>query len=471
MFDDDQPLWDSADDSVDEWALPDDPSLRGGMPTEPPAGGGAPDVDVSGDPTWAQPATGPDLAAPAIAPVAASPATAVNPPTAASPPAPSAATPTTWQTYQAGNGSSGISALATQPSPAPVRWTPTGPAMRPAPARSGCLAGPVALVIMFVVIAFGSNLSNYLSDNNTSGIAWVDADSAQAAGLLTVSVAGYDADGNAFDNSSPGLLVSTDGLLVVPYHLVAGTTDVTVTTQAGESATATVVGFDLPRDVAVLSAPDLAGTPAATLASKVPASDEPVSVLSDSSPDGVAAVAATSIGSDAIDADVDDPLGRYVATVSTEVSLADVSDVPGAPVLDNLDQVVGIDLDGQGAVLPIETVRSVLKTVEAGRDSGTVRVGPAGDLGMELSPQSRSEDAVPEVMAVNVGGAAQAAKIAVGDTILDIDGKPVPADPDISMIGQIRMLEPGTKVKVTVLPPDESKPRTVKLTVGESQVI
>ena len=72
-------------------------------------------------------------------------------------------------------------------------------------------------------------------------------------------------------------------------------------------------------------------------------------------------------------------------------------------------------------------------------------------LGVQVENDSTGQGA--RVIAVSPGGAAEAAGIRVGDRITAVGGTDLPAGPDAgrALVERIRQLEPGLKVKVTLL--------------------
>lgn len=273
---------------------------------------------------------------------------------------------------------------------------------------------------------------------------------AQAKGVALIEAA--TAEGTAYGT---GMVLSPDGKVLTNYHVVAGTTKVVVTiATTGDSYAATVLGFDQTKDVALLQLKNASGLDTVTL------DNNPVSVG-----DAVAAVGNASGGMKLIKAG-----GKVTGTdqalqVNSESPWGNTEDlsglvatnagaVPGdsgGPMFDSQNEVLGMTTAGStkehtSYAIPIATAVAVVNQIEAGQDAGTVRVGPAGYLGVRVADSSYTGSGGSTVASVVAGGPAAKAGIAAGSRITKVGDTDITAKTNVAAV--IRALEPGQQTEV-----------------------
>ena len=298
---------------------------------------------------------------------------------------------------------------------------------------------------------------------------WRTAPAGFDTGLVGVSA-------TPFDRSRPervggGIFVTTDAsgasYFVTPYHLVAETTDVRLGVIGKTALTAQVVGFDLTKNLAVLRVPSFTDTSPARLSSYSAKKGDELVVLRDFHDGGPLQSVSllvtltstyTSVYTD--DADFGQVEGLFGLDLPEERSMG--GEVVSSPSGDEVyGFVVWRDYSDRFLALPAGEIAPVVQTVMAGKDSGTVRVGPAGDLGLTTQKYDST------VHVVDRYGPAGQSGIRPGDQIVMIGNASFGTFSNQTPESVIRMLEPGTSVEVTWRPADGTGNQTVTLIVTE----
>lgn len=274
--------------------------------------------------------------------------------------------------------------------------------------------------------------------------------------------------------STSGLVMTTDGTVVVPYHPLATALSarITVLAPGGKTMDATMVGFDATRDVAVLSVLGLRKA-------EVPGVDrEPVDT-GDHVEVSSYAIGRFGAGSDyasTVASEIVDTRARTAVELVWTEFFAEVSGLlklrldpagdggVGQAVFSS-GGVVGlvIDQDGSsGYAVPIADLAEIVSTVQAGKGSGSVRVGPPGSLGLSFGVNSVDTEGWPVVATVEPFGPAAEAGIKEGDLLIKVGGVGLNAlgQRRISPAAAVRMLEPESPVAVTWLSRASGRQRT-----------
>jgi S1-C subfamily serine protease len=241
-----------------------------------------------------------------------------------------------------------------------------------------------------------------------------------------------------------GVIIAADGLVLTNNHVIRGATSVSVTVvTTGATYSATVVGYDIAADVAVLQmqqASDLTLAPLGN-SSNVSIGDAVQAVGNVGGVGGVPTVADGSVvGLDqtitAVDesTEASEQLSGMIAT-NASVRPGD----SGGPLFDG-GQVVGIDTAGSssftiqaptaGYAIPIDTALGVARQIEAGASSAQIHIGATAFLGVEVKANSATSGAY--VSSVLPGTPAASAGLASGDTIVSLDGNSVSSPNDLA---------------------------------------
>lgn len=303
----------------------------------------------------------------------------------------------------------------------------------------------------------GTTTGNAVTAAQSAGVVLIEAETASGLGAGT------------------GMIISADGKVLTNYHVVAGSERLAVTiADTGNTYVATVLGFDQSRDVALLQLKDASGL------TTVRFDDDSVSVG-----DEVAAVGNARGGGELVKAtgevtDVDQDL-----TVSSDSPWGNTEDlsglietnaraVPGysgGPMFDAENEVIGITTAGStrqrtSYTVPIEDALRVVAQIESGQDAGTVRVGPAGYLGIKVAEadQGSTGKTITEVVS---GSPADQAGVTSGSRLTRVGDTRITARTNLASV--IRALEPGAQVTIEWIAPNGDE-KQATATLGSSPV-
>lgn len=308
------------------------------------------------------------------------------------------------------------------------------------------------------------------------------------------TVIGYGA-GQA---AGTGFVLGADGLVLTNHHVVEGATTITGTVVGtGTTYTATVVGYDPATDIAVLDLTDASDLPVATLADadSLDVGDLVVGVGNaggdGGEPTAVEGVV-TELGSTITATDEN---GGNAETLKGLIGTnADIqSGQSGGPLVDASGDVVGVDVAASsvslgastsGYAIPIDDAMAVARTIIAGTESATIRVGATAFLGVQLADSATSGfgagpgdsgswyDSAPggtgsddplgvgdvtsgvAVSGVVEGSVAEGAGLRSGDTITTVDGSAVTSADQLSAL--IGTHDVGDELSITWVDSDGS---------------
>ncbi|MGV8909890.1 MAG: PDZ domain-containing protein [Propionicimonas sp.] len=274
--------------------------------------------------------------------------------------------------------------------------------------------------------------------------------------------------------STSGLVMDTDGMVVVPYHPLATALSarINVLAPGGETMDATMVGFDAAKDIAVLSVPGLRKAEVPTVAGEPVGVGDQVEVSSYSvgrfgAGVDYASTVATQIVDTRARTAVELVWTEFFAEVSglLKLRLDPAGDGGVGQVVFASGDVIGlvIDQDGSsGYAVPIADLAEIVSIVQAGEGSGSVRVGPPGSLGLSFGANSIDSEGRPYVATVEPFGPAAAAGIKEGDLLIKVGARRLNTlgQRSISPAAALRMLEPESPVAVTWISGASGKQQT-----------
>lgn len=285
-----------------------------------------------------------------------------------------------------------------------------------------------------------------------------------------------DAETSSGTAAGTGMVLTADGKVLTNYHVVAGSTKLAVTiADSGSTYSATLLGFDQNKDVALLQLKDASGLDTVTT------DDDQLNVG-----DAVAAVGNAEGGGKLVKANGEVAALNRDLTVSSdspwgstenlsgmiETSAGAVPGDSGGPMFDSEAEVTGMTTagstkEGDSYAVPIATALAVVDQIEAGQDAGTVRVGPAGYLGIEVAGADYTGEQGATVRRVVTNGPADKAGITEGSRITRIGDTRVTAKMNVANV--VRALEPGSQVEIEWLTP-AGRTKTATVTLGSSPV-
>jgi S1-C subfamily serine protease len=274
---------------------------------------------------------------------------------------------------------------------------------------------------------------------------------AQSKGVVLIEA--ETAEGTAYGT---GMVLAADGKVLTNYHVVAGSEKLAVTiADSGDTYTATVLGFDQTRDVALLQLSNASGLSTVTIdEDKVSVGDQIAAVGNASGAMELVKASGSVTGTDqALTVSSDSPWGStedLSGLVAT--SAGAVPGDSGGPMFDSEAEVLGMTTAGStkdhtSYAVPISTALAVVQQIETGQDSGTVRVGPAGYLGVRVADSSYTGVGGATVSAVVSGSPAAKAGITSGSRLTKVGDVTITSKTNVASV--IRAVEPGTQVKIT----------------------
>jgi S1-C subfamily serine protease len=271
-----------------------------------------------------------------------------------------------------------------------------------------------------------------------------------------------------------GIVLTSQGEILTNNHVIHGATTIKVVAPGtGRSYAATVVGYDVAHDIAVLQAQNASGLKTAPLGDSVDVG-EAVTAVGNAGGTGslVRATGTVTALNQQITAS-DDNGGSETLTGLIETNANVRPGDSGGPLFDADGKVVGVDTaassssgygyqdisqTSQGYAVPVATARSVVEQIENGDSSGTVHVGGTAFLGVNLTTDQWSPGSGAVIADVVSGGPADDAGLQAGDVVTAVDGQAVGTPAEITSL--LLDKQPGDTVAVT------TQNGTVTVTLG-----
>lgn len=283
-----------------------------------------------------------------------------------------------------------------------------------------------------------------------------------------------------------GMVLTSSGEVLTNYHVVKGSTQVDVEVAAtGTVYSASVVGHDASRDVALLQLKDASGLATITPDPDAVGVGDVLTAVGNASGGGELIAAPGRVTALGQQVRVnDDNGGTETLTGVIETTAGAVPGDSGGPMFDAQGEVAGMTTAGSQSVtrgpgrggrhasatpatsvsyaVPIADALAVVDQIRSGQESGTVRIGAKAYLGITVAPAS---DVL--VNSVVAGGPAADAGLTAGSVITSLNGQAVVSQDELATaLGQ---LSPGQKVRVGWTDPAGSR-HTGTVTLGESPV-
>jgi S1-C subfamily serine protease len=250
-----------------------------------------------------------------------------------------------------------------------------------------------------------------------------------------------------------GMIISSSGEVLTNNHVIAGATKfkvVDVTTHRNYSAT--VVGYSVTRDVAVLQLANASGLRTVKRGGAIPLHVR-MRVVARGNAQGRGGAPKTARGQiialhQQITANGDglDPetLNNMIAT--------DAPVVPGysgGPLENSQNRVLGIVTAGsttpgfnRGFAIPLAQALRLARQIESGKSNAIVHVGPTAFLGVRLEDVSGGA----KIVSVVSGKPADLAGLVKGDVITSLNGTKISSTTDVR--DTVLSLTPGTAVPI-----------------------
>jgi S1-C subfamily serine protease len=296
-----------------------------------------------------------------------------------------------------------------------------------------------------------------------------------------------------------GIVLSSNGVILTNNHVIDGATSISVTDIGNhQTYTASVVGYDRTKDIAVLQLHNASGLQTATLGNSSNASvgQDVVGIGNAGGTGGTpSAVGGTVTALNQSITASDDGDGTSEQLSGLIETNADIQPGDsGGSLVNTSGDVIGMDTAAsagtsfqyngdssgtQGFAIPIDTALSIAKTIEAGSGSSTVHIGQTAFLGVEINAASSNSPGVgggegsgggfgglfggnsgstgstgntgssasgASVASTVTNGPAQEAGLAQGDVITSLGGKTIGSANDLT--NAISVYHPGDKVSI-----------------------
>jgi S1-C subfamily serine protease len=246
-----------------------------------------------------------------------------------------------------------------------------------------------------------------------------------------------------------GMILSRSGEVLTNNHVIRGATNfkvVDVTTHRKYSAT--VVGYSVSRDVAVLQLAHASGLRTVLRGGAIPL-HVGMQVIARGNAQGRGGPPKTARGRIIA-------LHRQIVAQDeggdsetlNDVIATDAPVVPGysgGPLENSQNRVLGIVTAGgvhRGFAIPLTQALQLVRRIESGKPSATVHVGPTAFLGVVLKDVTSGA----EISQIVQGQAADAAGLVPGDVITSLNGTPITSTADVRHA--VLSLVPGKAVAI-----------------------
>jgi S1-C subfamily serine protease len=266
-----------------------------------------------------------------------------------------------------------------------------------------------------------------------------------------------------------GMVLTASGQVLTNYHVVEGAGTITVTVATtGQSYPASVVGTDPSNDVALLQLTGASGLTTVRADDDRAQVGDAVTAVGNAGGTGTLTAAAGTISSltSSVTAASEGSSGTETLASMIETTADVVAGDSGGPLFDAEGEVVGIDTAAStgaeidGYAIPIARALGIVEQIRSGAESGSVRIGPAAFLGVELSSgvseyayaygfgSARNAAAASgaTVGTVIPGSAAAAAGLQAGDVITSLDGHAIGSATDVG--SALTGWNPGDQVTI-----------------------
>ncbi|MGZ6996661.1 MAG: S1C family serine protease [Acidimicrobiia bacterium] len=282
-----------------------------------------------------------------------------------------------------------------------------------------------------------------------------------------------------------GIVISSDGLVITNNHVIANSLAITTENEAtGSQHRATLLGYDVADDVALLRIQGVSGLRAAPIgdASQVSVGDAVVALGNAGGEGGEPAVAEgrvvrldRSITASDRDGSNRETL-RHVIQFDADIQPGD----SGGPLADAAGRVIGMNAAAasgnggfgfqdatanEGYAIPIQSALTIAHRVQAGTGGTNIHIGATrGVLGVAIDANQDTGDGAA-VVDVSSGSGAEDAGIAAGDVITSIGSTRITSAADLT--DALSTFGPGHSVSVGWTDSSGSTHRaTVRLTAG-----
>jgi S1-C subfamily serine protease len=322
-------------------------------------------------------------------------------------------------------------------------------------------------------------------------------------GLVDIDTSlGYQSE----EAAGTGIVLTSSGEILTNNHVIDGATTISVTDVGNQKTySASVVGYDRTRDIAVLQLHNASGLQTATIgnSSNVSVGEDVVGIGNAGGTGGTPSAAGgtvTALNQSITASDEGDGSSEQLTGLIETNADIQAGDSGGSLVTGS-GQVIGIDTAAsagfsfqspdqsqgtQGFAIPINSALTIAKQIESGSASSTVHIGATAFLGVEIYPTASSEGSGQfgggfgegtgsgtttsgaEIAGVVTSSPAQEAGLAQGDVITSVNGTTIASAN--ALTNAFASDHPGTKVTIGWTDTSgQTHTATVQLTSGPPQ--
>jgi S1-C subfamily serine protease len=283
-----------------------------------------------------------------------------------------------------------------------------------------------------------------------------------------------------------GMVLTSSGEVLTNNHVIRGATAIKVVVpQTHRTYTASVVGYSIMADTAVLQLQDASGLTTVSLgdSAKLEVGQTVRAIGNAGGTGSLTSVRGrvTGIGKSITVSDDQGGAARLTSLVETSAPLQPGDS--GGPLLDSSGHVIGMDTAASvtqdfsfaqtvndAYAIPIDRALTIAKQIVAGKSSASVHVGGTAFLGISVAQAngyygSSSSTVVADVVP---GSPADQAGLVRGDQVTAIDGTTVSTPTTI--VATLLRKSPGAEVTLTFVDPNgQQQTATVTLAAGPPQ--
>jgi S1-C subfamily serine protease len=315
-------------------------------------------------------------------------------------------------------------------------------------------------------VAASSSSSPSGSTSSGSGSTEVSSIAAKVdPGLVDIhTTLGYQEE----EAAGTGIVLTSNGEILTNNHVIEGATRISVTDVGnGKTYSATVVGYDTTKDVAVLQLHGASGLTTASLDTATVSVGETVVGIGNAGGTGgtpsAAGGAVTALNQSITASDEGDGSAEQLTGLIETNADIQAGD-SGGSLVNSAGQVVGMDTAAsagfsfqstgqssgyEGYAIPIDEAVTLAKQIEAGSSSSTVHIGTTAFLGVEIDAAADGYGNLSSgatVAGVITGSPAEEAGLAAGDVITSVDGNAV--DSAQALTSALEPYKPGDHLTI-----------------------
>lgn len=262
-----------------------------------------------------------------------------------------------------------------------------------------------------------------------------------------------------------GMVLTSSGLVLTNNHVIDGATSIHVQIDGtGPTYAASVIGYDITHDVALLQIQNVSGLKTIEVgdSSRVAVNDPVVAIGNALGRSGTPAVTEGQVS--ALDQTITASDGAGNSETLNGLIQINAPIQPGdsgGALANASGQVIGMNTAAAGGrrfatsnvafAIPINSALSIARQIQAGQASSTIHIGARGVLGVEVQPSSLGAGSTSGAPVVGVasGSPAAAAGLTAGDVIVAVAGKAINSVDDLQPA--LAGYHPGDRVTISWL--------------------